>query len=192
MIKKYFGILLLFFTLSGVAHTNVKITALNLPEVLTAAQQLPTTGVIKAYHRTQYGHEGAEGSVLLYLSVSDQYIHKLFPLLKQALQQQYPDMQPSRNTLGAHISLYRDAPADVLHTINQRYSFKVTNIKLIRITRSYDDSDQVFQTYFIGFDVDAPQLERTLQQIDPSWELKHLHLSVAEWHPDSTGSLEGQ
>lgn len=182
MIKKFVGLVLVLVSLCGLAHTEVTTTILQLPQVLTAAQQLPQTGVVKAYQRQHDGHEGTEGSVLLYLDVSNQYIHQLYPLIKSELQQQYPDIKPSHNSLGAHITLYDNAPTPLLTLVNHHFNFTVAGVQLIRITKTYNDTDRVFRTYYVGLTIDAPQLQRTLDKLDPSWNPKYLHLSIAEWH----------
>jgi hypothetical protein len=180
MKKTLIALLLGIICNTSFAFTTITVRPLDLPQVLKAAQQIPAIGTVKSYKRMHGGHEGKKYSEYLYLSVSPQYMKTIYPMVKQTLQSDYPNIQPLKNKLGPHITLFDNAPPKALAYVGRRFPYQIDAIKLIIETKLSGTHFQ-YHKYFVSFSLKAPKLINTFKKIKPAFALSHPHLSIAEW-----------
>lgn len=133
-------------------------------EALTIAQyDLPTQG------RLEQRPDG-----FVYLKVSNQYVHRLFPLVKEP--GFFVPQSIQRHTkVGAHISVFYKGETRSIEPIQELgkiYSFEPTQIRIVRTTGKE----------FIILEVKAPQLEHLRQRygLSPKLMGHEFHITLAE------------
>lgn len=93
---------------------------LNLPELLQTAADLPLSGKLMKSHNN-----------LVYLDVDDDYVHRLFPLLKDGLPENTAAIKKpdyfGKESAGAHVSVIYPEENKViqLKDLNQVHHFKI-------------------------------------------------------------------
>lgn len=133
-------------------------------QALSIAQhELPHQGILT---------QKSDGYV--YVKVNNQYIHNLFPLIKQPGFFK-PDSVSRPTQVGAHISVfYKNEVNRIGHIseIGRTYSFKPKGIRTVR-----NGSKE-----FIVLEVEAPQLEklRTHYGVSPKLFNHEFHITLAE------------
>ena len=155
--------------------TNVH--PIQVPGLITTANQLNNTGMVKQQSSTHH---------YIYLAISADHIDKLYPILKNNLPFIMKHcLRKDRNTIGAHITLYEPENINpAMWTKIQKLllgkSFKFTakgaNILFMKKRKG---REYVYETWYV-INVSAPKLKQTLEMIDPNDPyIKDLHYSIA-------------
>lgn len=128
-----------------------------------AKQNLPSEG------RLEQGKDG-----FVYLKVSNQYVHRLFPMIKEP-GFKIPSSVERHTKTGAHISvIYKQEAQSIgkIHEIGQKFSFEQKSIDIVRAGN---------KEYMILI-VKAPQLESLREQygLTPLLNGHEFHITLAE------------
>jgi hypothetical protein len=107
-----------------------------------ARTQLPCKGLLLQNFQNRY----------VYLKVSDDFIHKLFPLLQEN-DKQIPSYFSSSDHIGAHISVIypeESYPVPILPEINNNYGFEIGSLF----------KAQLGEKTYLGLTVKSPELDQ--------------------------------
>lgn len=128
-----------------------------------AKQELPSQGILQ---------QRPDGFV--YLKVSNEYVHRLFPLVQET-GFEIPNAIKRHTQVGAHISVFfkdEGRRLDHIDEIGRVYTFEPKRIRIIRSHRKE----------YIILEVKAPELERLRQQygLSPKLVGHEFHITLAE------------
>lgn len=143
---------------------ELKITPLNIPQILKAALELPNVGYLEVSENYTY------------LNINNNYIHKLYLLLIQNIHNKEIKKPNYFNkySMGAHITVIYPEEKIVVHSeeIGQKHNFKITGIfsaivnskryyalqikspTLLQLRRKYNLADKLnFKNHGIDFHI---------------------------------------
>lgn len=171
MVKKLFILSLLLAPLALMAETQV--TVLSAPKVLQQAKQLPSSGELKLQ-----GHYA-------YLSASNQFINKLYPLLMQKLKNKRCVVK-SRDQVGAHITLLSkgylafDEWKKLKAMAGQQFNFRPISVAMIVFSEAHNN--RTYQEKYYVVRVRVPGLRSALdnQGLEENVTRHIFHVTIAE------------
>jgi hypothetical protein len=128
-----------------------------------------------AYAKNHLPHQGQlvqQSDGYAYIKVDDEYIHKLYPMLKAQGFHKPPYFRKT-DAPGAHISLAYEDENVALKEVGQTFSFEITDIALVHPKAGLS---------FIVLQVSAPDLEQLRQRYGLSPKLKghEFHITLAK------------
>ena len=180
--KTRFLILSLLFSITCYASiAQVKIEELNNPDLLKTAQAFPATGILRI---DKHGY--------VYLKVADTFSSKLYALLTKDLPSAETScLQPARNRVGDHISLFyeNNLTAEQLQQLprNKIFPFKITKVKKVMLTKEVKQTITHNIWYVLG--IESSEIKRLVEKFPSKNEASRpdLHISVALTKRDAQG-----